>query len=151
EIERRLAEQHAVLDRWGPRQHSAPRRLGGMRMHDAAPPMCLGLAAGGSELVLGERRPAAFADALRAEDLDHVGPARDALLYGAAPPVRVARLRRDPVERGDHPRAGDRAARDRVAQLAIERRADALNCRDPRAQRAVGVFLGVEDRLLERL
>src|SRR5207249_9790093 len=84
EIERRLVEQHAVLDRCGPAQHGAPRRLGGMRMHDAAPPMCLGLPAGGSELVLGERRPAAFADALRAEDLDHVGPARDALLYGAA-------------------------------------------------------------------
>src|SRR2546425_13030139 len=93
------------------------------RSHDAAPSMCLRFAARGAQLVLGERRATAFADALRAEDLDHVGPARDALLHGAPQPVRVARLGRDPVERGDHAWAGDRAARDRGAQVAIERRA----------------------------
>src|SRR5213076_2366162 len=50
-------------------QYAAPRGLRRMRMDDAAPPVRLGFATRGPQLVLGERRPAAFADALRAEDL----------------------------------------------------------------------------------
>src|SRR5206468_5182894 len=92
EVEGRLIEQYAVLDRRRPGQHGAPRGLRRVRVDDAAPPLRSRLAARGPQLVLGERRPAAFADALRAEDLDHVGARGNALPDGAPQPVGVAVL-----------------------------------------------------------
>ena len=140
-----------MLDRGGAAEYGAPRRLRRVRVHDAAPPQRLGLPARGRELLLREVRPAALADALRSENLDHVCAGGDPLPDGQPQGVRASVRRGDPIERCDHARSRDGAPGDGVAQLAIEVRADALHGRDPRHEGAVRVLLGVEHRLLERL
>ena len=87
---------------------------------------------------------AALADALRGEELDQVGAARDELAHLVAhllrrPDVLVERTRSRSAAAGP-----GSSARDGLAQLEVGRRADALHGREAGHQRDVRVLRRVE-------
>ena len=126
-------------------------RFRAVRVHHAAQPLRAGFAAGGVELRLRQRRRAAVANAGRRENLDEIGavgllPA-DILANLLDRPLRV----RHRAERGEDARAGQLAARDRIAQRLIRGRAHTLHGGEARLQRDQRVLGAVAECLLRRL
>ncbi len=114
-------------------------------------PERLRLAADRLELRIGHRLLAAVADALRREDLDDVGALFLQLAHLLTQLVGRAAGLVELANRGQDARAGDDAARDRVTQGDVGRRARALNGRDAGHQRDIRVLDHEEHRLGRRL
>ncbi len=140
-----------MLDRRAAGEDGAARALRSVGVDRGAQAEPGRLAAGGVELLLAHRRPAADADRGRGEDLDQVSAAVGELGDEAADLLRLAGGLRDALDRGQDPRPGQGAAGEPVAQRQVAGRSHALHRGDAAEEGAVGVLQAQEGGELGRL
>ena len=145
--ERLVVVAVAVLDRGAAGPDDRADDLGAVGVHGDPQSLRPALVAGRLDLLVAQRAHTSLADAARSEDLDNVGPVSLELPDGGADGVRVAGGARHRAQRGQHARPGHVAAVDRVAQVGVERVAEALHRREAGHQGAVGVADRVQHRL----
>ena len=122
-----------------------------VRVHQRPQSLRLRLAAGRRQLRIGHRLRAALANALRGEDLDQVRARLFLFPHVLTQLIRRAGALVHRAERRQDARAGQHAARDRVAKLLVAGGADALHGREAVHQRHPRVLGGEERHLRGRL
>src|SRR5258708_2503714 len=98
-----------------------------MRVDHRAQPHGLRLTAGGLDLLISHTLAAAVANALGGEQLDDIGAVGLHLADLFADLLRRARGLVDSSQRGEHAGTGNYACVDQIANLAIDRRSEALH------------------------
>ena len=126
-------------------------RRGAVRVHPRSQPDRLGLPARRLDLLVGHRLRTALAAALRREQLHEIRAVGFEFLDERADLIGRAGVFVDRTDRRQQPRSRQDAARDRRADLHVERRAEALHGGEAGGQRGVGVFGLVHGRLRRRL
>ena len=137
----------AACDRRAPRTHGSRHGVSGVSVDPSALARRPGFAAGGLDLLIGHCPGPALANALGREDLDEIGSVSDEPAHSLPDRLRVARVLVDRRDRGEQARPRELAASDRLAQIDVGGRSDALNGGKASHQRDAGVLGRVEDRL----
>ena len=149
--ERLFVDIGAVLDLGAPGSCGRQDRIGRVGVDEGTEPDGLRFAARGAELHIGHRFPAAVANALGGEDLDQIGPGLFRLSHVRANFLGTAGALVHGSERGEDAWAWQNAASDRVAQLFVGRRPDALDRREAVDERHPGILGAKKRRLAGRL
>src|SRR3954451_14098520 len=110
-----------------------------MSMHDRPLAQSCGLTAGGLNLGVTHGLITAFANALSREQLDHVGSLLNPFTHKCTYLVRSSRFLIQRLKRSNDARTRNNLASNRISQVSVNGRAQALNRRKSRHQGQVSI------------